>query len=59
MRVGRRPAIYCKATGLTTTPMATGALKPKRPFLLERGVDPDHIFRQTQRGEKRRSEAEE
>ena len=38
---------------------STGALKPKQPFLLERGVDPDDIFRQTRRGGKRRREAEE
>jgi NADH dehydrogenase/NADH:ubiquinone oxidoreductase subunit G len=34
----------------------TGALKPKRQFLLEQGVDPDDIFRQTRRGGKRRRE---
>lgn len=32
----------------------TNALKPKRQFLLEQGVDPDDIFRQTRRGGKRR-----
>ncbi len=31
----------------------TGALKPKRQALLEQGVDPDDIFRQTRRGGKR------
>lgn len=34
----------------------TGALKPKRQALLEQGVDPDDIFRQTRRGGKRRRE---
>ncbi|MCA9867719.1 MAG: 4Fe-4S binding protein, partial [Anaerolineales bacterium] len=34
----------------------TNALKPKRQFLLEQGVDPDDIFRQTRRGGKRRRE---
>jgi capsid protein len=38
---------------------STGALKPKQPSLVERGVDPDDVFRQTRRGEKRRREAEE
>jgi NADH dehydrogenase/NADH:ubiquinone oxidoreductase subunit G len=37
----------------------TGALKPKRQALLEQGVDPDDIFRQTRRGGKRRKKAEE
>ncbi len=32
----------------------TGALKPKRQALLEEGVDPDDIFRQTRRGKKRK-----
>lgn len=32
----------------------TGALKPKRQALLEQGVDPDDIFRQTRRGKKRK-----
>ena len=32
----------------------TGALKPKRQFLLEQGVDPDDIFRQTRRGGRRK-----
>lgn len=36
----------------------TNALKPKRQFLLEQGVDPDDIFRQTRRGGKRRRQAE-
>jgi NADH dehydrogenase/NADH:ubiquinone oxidoreductase subunit G len=31
----------------------TGALKPKRQALLEQGVDPDEIFRQTRRKRKR------
>ena len=35
----------------------TGALKPKRQFLLEQGVDPDDIFRQTRRGGKRHRQA--
>lgn len=34
----------------------TGALKPKRQALMEQGVDPDDIFRQTRRGGKRRRE---
>jgi predicted molibdopterin-dependent oxidoreductase YjgC len=34
----------------------TNALKPKRQFLLEQGVDPDDIFRQTRRGGKRRKQ---
>ena len=38
---------------------STGALKPKRPFLVERGANPDDIFHQTRRGGKRRREAEE
>lgn len=32
----------------------TNALKPKRQALLEQGVDPDDIFRQTRRGGKRK-----
>lgn len=32
----------------------TGALKPKRQSLLEGGIDPDDIFRQTRGGRKRR-----
>lgn len=36
----------------------TNALKPKRQFLLEQGVDPDDIFRQTRRGGKRRRKQE-
>lgn len=36
----------------------TGALKPKRQFLLEQGVDPDDIFRQTRRGGKKRKREE-
>ena len=32
----------------------TGALKPKRQFLLKQGVDPDDIFRQTRRGGRRK-----
>lgn len=32
----------------------TGALKPKRQYLLEQGVDPDDIFRQTRGGKRRR-----
>lgn len=36
----------------------TGALKPKRQFLMEQGVDPDDIFRQTRRGGKRRKREE-
>jgi NADH dehydrogenase/NADH:ubiquinone oxidoreductase subunit G len=32
----------------------TGALKPKRQALLEQGVDPDEIFRQTRRGRKQK-----
>jgi NADH dehydrogenase/NADH:ubiquinone oxidoreductase subunit G len=35
----------------------TGALKPKRQALLEQGVDPDDIFRQTRRGGKRNKRA--
>lgn len=38
---------------------STGALKPKRSFLVERGVNPDDIFRQTRRDGRRRREAEE
>ncbi len=34
----------------------TGALKPKRQALLEKGTDPDEIFWQTRRGRKRREE---
>jgi NADP-reducing hydrogenase subunit HndD len=33
----------------------TNALKPKRQFLLEQGVDPDDILRQTRRGGKKRA----
>ncbi len=36
----------------------TGALKPKRQYLMEQGVDPDDIFRQTRRGGKRRKREE-
>jgi NADH dehydrogenase/NADH:ubiquinone oxidoreductase subunit G len=32
----------------------TGALKPKRQYLMEQGVNPDDIFRQTRRGGKKR-----
>lgn len=39
--------------------ISTVALKPERPFLLDRGVDPDDIFRQARRGRKTRREAEE
>jgi hypothetical protein len=39
--------------------ISTGALKPLRPILLKRGVDPDDIFRQTRWGRKRRKEAAE
>ncbi len=35
----------------------TNALKPKRQYLLEQGVDPDDIFRQTRRGGKRRRQS--
>jgi NADP-reducing hydrogenase subunit HndD len=34
----------------------TGALKPKRQFLLEQGLDPDEVLRQTRQQRKRRSE---
>jgi NADH dehydrogenase/NADH:ubiquinone oxidoreductase subunit G len=37
----------------------TGALKPKRQALLEQGVDPDDIFRQTRRGGKKNKRASE
>lgn len=33
----------------------TNALKPKRQYLLEQGVNPDDIFRQTRRGGKKRA----
>jgi NADH dehydrogenase/NADH:ubiquinone oxidoreductase subunit G len=33
----------------------TNALKPKRQYLLEQGVDPDDILRQTRRGGKKRA----
>jgi formate hydrogenlyase subunit 6/NADH:ubiquinone oxidoreductase subunit I len=36
----------------------TGALKPKRQALLERGENPDEIFFQTRGGRKRRKETD-
>ena len=49
------PAAYYPANAASTHVQmnfgfSTNALKPKWPFLLERGVDPDNIFRQTWRG---------
>lgn len=32
----------------------TGALKPKRQSLIEQGVDPDDVFKQTRRGKRKR-----
>jgi len=44
----------CVFCGQCVGACPTGALKPKRQALLEQGVDPDDIFRQTRRGKKRR-----
>ena len=44
----------CVFCGQCVGACPTGALKPKRQALLEEGVDPDDIFRQTRRGKKRK-----
>ena len=44
----------CVFCGQCVAVCPTNALKPKRQFLLEQGVDPDDILRQTRRGGKRR-----
>lgn len=44
----------CVFCGQCVGACPTGALKPKRQALLETGVDPDDIFRQTRRGKKRK-----
>ncbi len=44
----------CVFCGQCVGACPTGALKPKRQALLEEGLDPDDIFRQTKRGGKRR-----
>lgn len=49
------PDTTCVFCGQCVGVCPTGALKPKRQALLEQGVNPDDIFRQTRRGKKNRS----
>lgn len=49
----------CVFCGHCVAVCPTGALKGKRQFLMEQGLDPDDIFRQTRRGGKRRRETAE
>ncbi len=44
----------CVFCGQCVGACPTGALKPKRQALLEEGVNPDDIFKQTRRGKKRK-----
>jgi len=47
---GQDPANVEYADEQMNLGFSTGAVKPKQPFLLERDVDTDDIFRQAQRG---------
>ncbi|HRQ14359.1 MAG TPA: 2Fe-2S iron-sulfur cluster-binding protein [Promineifilum sp.] len=47
----------CVFCGMCVAVCPTNALKPKRQFLLEQGIDPDDILRQTRRGGKRRKQS--
>lgn len=47
------PNTTCVFCGQCVGVCPTGALKPKRQALLEGGMDPDEIFKQTRRGRKR------
>lgn len=44
----------CVFCGQCVGACPTGALKPKRQALLEEGINPDDIFKQTRRGKKRK-----
>lgn len=51
------PDTTCVFCGQCVGVCPTGALKPKRQALLEQGMDPDDIFRETKRGRKPKKEA--
>lgn len=48
------PDTTCVFCGQCVGVCPTGALKPKRQALLEQGVDPDDVYRQTRRARRRR-----
>jgi NADH dehydrogenase/NADH:ubiquinone oxidoreductase subunit G len=52
------PDTTCVFCGQCVGACPTGALKPKRQVLLEQGIDPDDIFRQTRGGRRPRKEKE-
>ena len=47
----------CVFCGQCVGACPTGALKPKRQALMERGLDPDEIFQQTRRGRRKKKSA--